>query len=128
MAHVDQSFEGARTWAGIVIKAYEEANYPDYAAEFRRKTTQTRWAIMNVWTPVKPILREPLAVCDGRTVSQDDLCEGSYLGKSISGEKTWNLWHVAANPAHKWYWASNMQPGEALIFKNFVMLPGRLVK
>lgn len=58
----DQSYLGAEQ----TIKAIPEA------AEMAPKAN-TRWGIINVWRPLKPITREPLAVCDARSVPDSDL-------------------------------------------------------
>lgn len=62
-AHCDNSVKGAF----MVL----ENNVPKAEIERRKKS---RWAIMNVWRPlVRPVTREPLAMLDASTVSDDDL-------------------------------------------------------
>lgn len=62
-AHCDNSVNGALT----VL----ENNIP--AAELEKRKN-SRWAIMNVWRPLKrPIAREPLALLDANTVDEEDL-------------------------------------------------------
>lgn len=57
--HVDQSFLGAR-------QALDQA-LPEQAEELSKQ----RWGIVNVWRPIKPVERDPLAVCDWRSINQD---------------------------------------------------------
>lgn len=97
---------------------------------------KTRWGIINAWRPLKLIRREPLAVCDVRSVPDSDLRvlgviyplpDGMvYNGSSDLKSDTWN---VAANPEHKWYYASNMTPDEVLLLKMYdTKLDGRARK
>ena len=73
------------------------------------------------------VTRDPLAVCDARSVEETDL-EGtiahlpppeSDTSENISLGKNFELWSVKANPAHRWYYKSHMQPDEALLLKIF---------
>lgn len=34
---------------------------------------KTRWAIVNFWKPLAPVLKDPLAVCDFNSVADEDL-------------------------------------------------------
>ncbi|KAF4434831.1 GA4 desaturase [Fusarium austroafricanum] len=108
--HVDQSYHGAR----IVLDRLPEA-------EMLRAKTKTRWGIINIWQPLKPVKREPLAVCDARSVDEKDL--RPVTTRIVIGappntvNKDNEQWHVVANPQHKWYYASNMTPDEVLLIK-----------
>ena len=64
------------------------------------KLSKTRWAIVNVWRPLNEgrVGRDPLSVCDGRTVLDEDLREvvgrlrgpkgdGKVVGGADGGEK-----------------------------------------
>lgn len=119
----------------------------------------TREKLFCRWRPLRPVTREPLAVCDFRSLDeQSDLVGvmsvlptrgqhpvyGGSNPKNSTGEIerwVWQLFlsiiHVcicpttdnplflsfvkelAYNPAHKWYYASNMQPEECLLVKCF---------
>ncbi|KXS95400.1 hypothetical protein AC579_1994 [Pseudocercospora musae] len=92
--------------------------------ELRKRASRSRWAIINMWKPLKTITREPLAVCDAETVSEDDLravkleVPKNFMfpdGDQIALE----LWHVAANERHRWYYPKSMEPDEALLIKCF---------
>lgn len=115
-AHVDQSGHGARTLLGH--------NLPDEA----EKLTKTRWGTVNLWRPIQIIRRDPLCFCDGRTISEEDLVPvnatpppkgTSSFYKSVSKGDGFQTLEVRANPKHKWYYLSNMQPDEAVLFKCF---------
>ncbi|KAK1496538.1 GA4 desaturase [Colletotrichum tamarilloi] len=117
--HVDQSYKGAE----VVLDRLPEA-------EMLRTKTKTRWGIINVWHPLKLVQREPLAVCDARSVEESDLRPVTtriVLGKPPNTiNKDNEQWHMVASPQHKWYYASNMTPDEALLIKIFdTKLDGR---
>ncbi|TLD07888.1 hypothetical protein PgNI_10947 [Pyricularia grisea] len=104
--HVDQSYHGAQ------IRLDRQAEVDNL-----RDKAKHRWGIINVWQPLKPVDREPLAVCDARSVDESDLVPVTtrivYGGQNIDNEQ----WHIKANPNHKWYYSSRMTPNEALLIK-----------
>ncbi|OJK00813.1 hypothetical protein ASPACDRAFT_42303 [Aspergillus aculeatus ATCC 16872] len=61
-AHLDHTSSGAKVYL------YEKP--PEEEAS---RLSRTRWAIINVWRPLKTISRDPLAVCDGCTLQEGDL-------------------------------------------------------
>lgn len=84
--------------------------------------------VVNVWKPLRTVTREPLAVCDATTVLDTDLRpvtiriavpEHPDSSNPDPGNKDTELWYVAHNPEHKWYWPSKMEPDEALLIKCF---------
>jgi hypothetical protein len=87
--------------------------------------SQTRWAIINIWRPIRPVQRDPLAVCDARSCSEADLrtvfaqLPSQGAGSKVSRGPGFEVFNVAHNPAHKWYYASDMEPDEALLIKCF---------
>ena len=110
--HVDQSYNGA----GALL--HEEL--PEIASQL----SKSRWAIINVWRPInQTVHREPLAVCDARSVSEEDLHEvtlhiaQSKVLKNVNTSNRFLTWTVSANPEHKWYYASEMTPEEVLLIK-----------
>ncbi|KAF2160893.1 hypothetical protein M409DRAFT_70184 [Zasmidium cellare ATCC 36951] len=121
-AHCDQSYTGAEQILRI-----------NFDEERVKEIMKKRWAIINVWRPLNPIRRDPLAVCDWRSLSEaEDLVgldiilptPGKHrnLGKA-HGEShaphVWNRWDIKYNPNHKWYYASNMTPDEVMLLKIF---------
>ncbi|KAK5687515.1 hypothetical protein LTS10_001653 [Elasticomyces elasticus] len=114
-AHVDQSYGGA----------YEvlRDNVSSLEAE---RLEKSRFGIINVWRPIRiPVPREPLGVCDARSVPDEDLVEmfaklpekGQFANASI--RKGFGLWNIKYRPSHKWYYASGMRPEEVLMIKCF---------
>lgn len=114
-AHVDHSPTGALT----VLNDH----FPDTATAL----TKSRWSIINIWRPLKPIKKDPLALCDTRSVPEDDLVpvfaklppKGSNTYEAVSVSEGWETLELKANPDHQWYYASDMMPDEVLVFKMF---------
>jgi len=116
-------------------------NLPEEEAERRMKK---RWAIMNVWQPIyKPVKKDPLTFCDYRSIDENDFRTvvanlpppgaGEYgnVSKNMShkpraeyssnGDTSarYEVTNMAHNPNQKWYYASDMAPEEAWVFKIF---------
>ena len=76
--------------------------------------SRTRWAIINVWRPIRPIRRDPFAMCDAKTVTEADLVQveavlppqgsGTFENVSKGGFSTWCC---KSNPNHRWYCKSH---------------------
>ncbi len=99
---------------------YTEASDPQrvrdlMGAEAEELLTR-RFAIVNVWRPIRGPLRDaPLAVCDAGSVRDGDLVPQDLIYRDRSGE----IYGLTYNPAHRWYYAPDMQPNEALLLKCF---------
>jgi hypothetical protein len=75
-----------------------------------------RFAIINIWRPVRdPVQTTPLAVCDARTIAERDLVVTERRARDRIGE----IYQVAFNPDHRWFYFPYMQRNEALVFKCF---------
>ena len=104
LVHVDQT---ATSGAARLRVAY-----PDEADEFLRR----RVAIVNLWRPIKsPVLDAPLAVCDARSVTPEDLVASELVYRDRRGE-TYNLVY---NPGQRWFYAPEMRADEVLLLKCF---------
>lgn len=111
--HVDQSFDGAAR----VLKD----NLP---AEEVDRLSKTRWAIVTVWRPIHgQVKRDPLAVCDARSVDVErDLVPvvGRYfIEASGTYEDVVETWGIRFAEGHKWWYCSGMGPDEVLLIKCF---------
>ena len=81
-----------------------------------------RFALINVWRPIRgPVLQKPLALCDARTVSPDDLVLSDLMHPGRKGE----IYSLAPNPAHRWYYVPKMRTDEVLLIKCFDSDRGR---
>ncbi|KAK0632757.1 hypothetical protein B0T14DRAFT_533111 [Immersiella caudata] len=106
-AHVDQSYEGALIRLREVLSQKE-------AEEVQKGR---RWQIVNVWRPIKPIRKDPLAVADATSVDDEDLVAASII-YACSGRRM-ESWTVKANPKHRWYFKYGMRPDEVVLIKCF---------
>ena len=105
-AHID--FDGPS------IEAWVRALRPDDAD---RLLAKRRIVNMNLWRPIRPVERMPLAVCDASSVDRADLIRtviGHKEGEQASPYAGFNL---AYNPGQRWFYFPQMQPSEVLAFK-----------
>jgi hypothetical protein len=73
-----------------------------------------RFGIVNVWRPVRgPVLDSPLALCDARSFTDDDLIASDLVYAHVRGATS----RVEYKPAHRWYYFSEMQADEALLIR-----------
>jgi hypothetical protein len=73
-----------------------------------------RVAIVNLWRPIRgPVLDAPLGVCDARSVASEDLVPSDLVYRDRTGE----IYQVAYNPQHKWFYFPAMRADEALLIK-----------
>jgi hypothetical protein len=60
-----------------------------------------------------PVQDSPLALCDARSFTDADLIASDLVYAHVRGETS----RVAYNPAHHWYYFSDMQPDEVLFIR-----------
>jgi hypothetical protein len=73
-----------------------------------------RFAVVQVWRPIRhPVESFPLAICDARSLSTDNLVvsERRYPGR------IGQTYAITYNPAHRWFWFPRMRREEAIVFK-----------
>src|SRR6476660_7394452 len=116
-----QRVTGARPTVKGVHNDYTEKPAPirlreivgDAEAERRMKK---RWAIIQVWRPIRgPVMIDPLGICDGRSIPRKGFIRVERRYKYRTGE----VYHIAYDPNHAWFYFPHMQRDEALIFKVF---------
>jgi hypothetical protein len=84
--------------------------------EEAERRMQKRWAIIQVWRPIRrTVVIDPLGICDARSIPH----EGFILLQRRYRHRTAEVYHIAYNPAHIWYWFPRMERNEALVFKVF---------
>jgi hypothetical protein len=72
--------------------------------------------IINVWRPLKMVMKDPLAVCDWASVSPDkDLIANRF----VFGHGWNELGKIAHNNQHRWFYMSKQKPSEPLVFKQY---------
>ncbi|KAK0617795.1 methyltransferase-like protein [Bombardia bombarda] len=103
--HVDQSYDGAE----LVLRRW----LPDEADELVKR----RYQIINVWRPIKTILKDPIAVADARSIPEADLVAAKSLYSSIN--HTGETWTLRPSAAHRWYFKHKQTPDDVLLIKCF---------
>lgn len=79
-----------------------------------------RSAQYNVWRVLSdPPQDVPLGLCDYTSIEQDDLLPCQAIFDPLDGSPEWGFpnYLLEHNPAHRWFYYSDMHPGEALVFK-----------
>ncbi|KFX93211.1 hypothetical protein O988_06933 [Pseudogymnoascus sp. VKM F-3808] len=99
--HIDQSYQASENRV--------KHHLPDEADDLLKK----RFQIINVWRPIKTILRDPLALADAHSVPDSDLIPVSLIYPDRKGE----TYTVKPNPNHRWYFKYAQQPDEPLFIK-----------
>jgi hypothetical protein len=75
-----------------------------------------RFAVIQAWRPIRlPVESFPLAICDARSVSFDDL----VISERRYPNRVGQTYAITHNPAHKWFWFPRMRREEAIVFKVF---------
>lgn len=108
--HIDQTYE-----AGLSRVPH---HLPDEADEL----LQGRVQIINVWRPIKQVLRDPLAVAEAGSVAEDDLVPVGLIYPTRKG----STFSVRHNPDHRWFYKYGLRPDEVILIKCFdTKLDGR---
>jgi hypothetical protein len=69
-----------------------------------------------VWRPIRgTVLIDPLGICDGRSIPQKGFIRVERRYKYRTGE----VYHIAHDPGHAWFYFPRMTRNEALVFKVF---------
>ncbi|KAI7197582.1 hypothetical protein D0869_10383 [Hortaea werneckii] len=91
-------------------------NLTDLKADF---LLRGRSRIINIWRPIKhPVYDCSLAVADGGNLHADDVIEcDRHLAKTGTYHDTMGV--VKYRPGFHWYYCSEMEPDDVLLFKNY---------
>jgi hypothetical protein len=119
-------------WATYDLSIVPNSPAPDRAVKELKERfgdeSPKKWKIFNYWQMISPPPQDtPLAVCALNSVSPDDLLDGRgrYCpedgpepalpepGDDVDAPITF----FKESAAQRWYYVSNMQPGESLIFQ-----------
>ena len=75
-----------------------------------------RFAIVQVWRAIRnPIQSNPLAICDARTLSAENLIASERRFPHRVGE----TYRISYDPGQRWFYFPEMRRDEALVFKVF---------
>jgi hypothetical protein len=101
--HIDQSYTAS--------KSRVSHHLPDEAPELLKG----RYQIINVWRPIKTILKDPLAVADAHSVPDSDLVPIGLIYPDREGE----TYGVKPDPNIKWYYRYGQTPDLVTLIKCF---------
>ena len=88
---------------------------PDEADDLLRR----RFSIVQVWRPIRyPVETFPLAICDARTLSPENL----VISERRYPDRVGQTYAITYSPDHVWYWFPHMRREEALVFKTYESL------
>ena len=118
---------GVRVPVAQIHNDYTEASGPKrkfevLSAAGKAHLAERRVAFVNLWRPiVGPVQDNCLAVCEAGTVSCADLVSTDIHhygeGDLKTPRHTGQIFSVRPNPAHRWFYLSDMQTDEALLLK-----------
>jgi len=101
--HIDQSYRAGR----------ERVSH--HLPEEAEKLLQGRYQIINVWRPIKTILKDPLTVAEAHSVNDEELVTIGLIYPDREGE----TYSVKYAPQQKWYYLNEQSPSEVLLIKCF---------
>lgn len=103
------------TLRDVVLKESESLIPPSEAE--RVLADGGRFAIVNVWRNIaqEPVETNPLALCDARTVTVEDLVVFEIHYQDRIGEN----YFAKHSPRHRWYYYPKITRGEALLIKQW---------
>jgi hypothetical protein len=77
---------------------------------------QSRFAIIQVWRAIgAPIVSNPLAMADARSVAPQDL----LVAERRYPHRVGQTYRLRYNPAHRWFYFPEMRREEAIVFKAY---------
>ena len=110
--------KGVRAPAKVVHNDYSLKSAPrrvrDHLPEEADRLLRNRFAEINVWRAIRgPIESSPLALCDARSISAEDIVPADLVYRDRVGETYGFLY----NPKHRWYYFPHLQRNEAILLK-----------
>jgi hypothetical protein len=111
----------AREAATAVHNDYTEKSAPQRVRDLldpaeAEARLERRYLEINVWRSIAgPVVAWPLAVCDARSIDAGDLVASERRYPGRVGE----IYHVAFNPRHRWFYFPKLRRDEALFIKCF---------
>lgn len=104
LAHCDFTYERGLVMVETALGKEETKKYLDEGYRIR---------IVNTWRPLVPVIeRQPLAICDPRSVQNNNLIKCDRILVDDLGEITLLQHH----PEQKWYWLESQTTAEPFIF------------
>jgi hypothetical protein len=86
----------------------------DHVPEEAEELLRHRFVEINVWRAIRgPIQESPLALCDARSIAQEDVVPTDLVYPHRVGE----TYSFTYNPNHRWFYFPDMQRSEAVLLK-----------
>ncbi|MGA3003651.1 MAG: CmcJ/NvfI family oxidoreductase [Acetobacteraceae bacterium] len=86
----------------------------DHLGDEAPELLQHRFGVVNVWRPIRgPVVDSPLALCDARTFTDEDLIASDLVYNHVRGETS----RVQFRPEHRWFYFSEQQADEVLLIR-----------
>jgi hypothetical protein len=114
--HAKAGVKGVREPVAPVHNDYTIKSGPEHVRELldadeAEERLQHRFAEINVWRPIRgPVQCTPLAVCDSRSIAQNDL---------VPTDLKHEVYMVRFSPRHRWFYFPQMGTNEVLLIKGF---------
>ena len=117
----DQNEREARLIREPVLSAhndYTEWSGPQRVRDLMGDEAETllkrRFAIIQAWRSIAhPIVRNPLAIADARSLAPEDM----HISERRYPDRVGQTYRLTYNPAHQWFYFPAMRRDEALVFK-----------
>ena len=125
--HVDYSPYGARQMIrhlrrDITEEMQDIIDAEDEAAATGEEYTGRRYALYSIWRPLKPVVRDPLAICDPNTINpRRDLAEHTNKQPGMNGDYLAAINMLSGRHAatQKWYWIKDQKEDEVYFIQFF---------
>jgi hypothetical protein len=108
--------QGVREPVAPVHNDYTIKSGPEHVRELlepdeAEERLKHRFVEINVWRPTRgPVQSTPLAVCDSRSIAQNDL---------VPTDLKHEVYMVRFSPRHRWFYFPAMETNEVLLIKGF---------
>jgi len=108
--------KGVREPVAAVHNDYTIKSGPEHVRELleadeAEERLKNRFVEINIWRPIRgPVQSTPLAVCDSRSIAQEDL---------VPTDLKHEVYMVKFSPKHRWFYFPDMETNEVLLIKGF---------
>ena len=108
--------KGVREPVAAVHNDYTIKSGPEHVRELlesdeAEERLKNRFVEINIWRPIRgPVQSTPLAVCDSRSIAQEDL---------VPTDLKHEVYMVRFSPKHRWFYFPDMETNEVLLIKGF---------
>lgn len=108
--HIDESPASARNEYTYYIRPDDPGNEHLKGREI---------GVYNVWKPLKAVRRDPLCLCDARTIKDEDLQSGKVIVPNVGEIENLSIRPPRDKDAHGFVYVREQEPEQALVFRIF---------